>query len=156
MKHAASVRPEPGSNSPLSESFYFVHHRWWSSSFLTLAFAICFVCNALALLTVFLESFLKLTSCCLSQLSFQLFCFQCSDIFTTNASQFLLCWLSGYLSNRSLAVPLYYYVNFYCQVVFEINFKNLFCYSYSVFKIYLCAVHVYYPKTKKIKMQALF
>ena len=26
MKHAASVRPEPGSNSPLSESFYFLCH----------------------------------------------------------------------------------------------------------------------------------
>ena len=41
MKHAASVRPEPGSNSPLSEKFISIHRIATATqiSFLSLSFA---------------------------------------------------------------------------------------------------------------------
>ena len=63
-------------------------------------------------------------------------------------------WLSGYLFNRRfVSVPLSYYFNFYCQVVFLINFKN-FCYLY--FQNSMCNVHVFQCKTKKIKIKYFF
>ena len=85
IKHAASVRPEPGSNSPLSESYQSLLHP----------------CNSFQLITSLARlSFLsELTS------SFQLFCFQCAF-----QNKLFIFKLLNYLYNQGLNIRLTYFV----------------------------------------------
>ena len=64
MKHAASVRPEPGSNSPLSESYDSLLFRVVSRSFLTLAFAIVLFPYHFSRINKFISSSAILFSMC--------------------------------------------------------------------------------------------
>ena len=93
MKHAASVRPEPGSNSPLSEIFFLT----------TLSCLDSFRFAWLSPLRC-LSSFFKLTGIYSSSL-FLLFCFQSSNIFWIQLARsfFLL---------RCPSFPLYYIKGF--------------------------------------------
>ena len=105
MKHAASVRPEPGSNSPLSESLWSTFLRMFIDSFISLAFASRFV-----VLTLLFE----LTSFLIKVTLILVFSY---SVFNVQSREVDIPWFETVISNQVLLRLLF---------IFAFNFGFIF------------------------------